>query len=91
MGSDKTELVLRLKGSIEEAVHELQRVLLVLKHPAAVDSAKVEVEVSRILAALNKPLNLEGLLGEQLREVNDLHGVDRDFLPVPLHGLRDFS
>lgn len=91
MRSDKAELVLRLKRSIEETVHELQGVLLVFDHTAAVNASEVQVEVSGVLAATNQPIDLGRLVRQQLGEIDDLHRVDRDLLPVPLLGLGNLS
>lgn len=90
MRRDQAILVLGLEGRLEEAVHELQGLLLVLNESATIDALQVDVEVPLILAAFDQPLELIGLLREQLAEVERLHGVHGDLLPVPLHGPEDF-
>lgn len=91
MWRDKSILILDLKRRLEETVHEFQGFLLVVEHSAAINALKVDVEESLSLAALDELLDLCWLLGQQLREVNRLHRIDWDLLPIPLNSLREFS
>lgn len=88
MGGDQTKLVLGLDRSIEEALHQLEGLLLVGKHAAAVDTLEVEVEVAILEASVDHAVNLTGILGEKEAVVDSLHRVDGHLLAHPFNGLR---
>jgi hypothetical protein len=84
MGSDKSIFVLDLKGRLEEPVHKLQQLLVVLEKPAPVDIVEIQIEETFILAAFEQLLSFFRLLREDSREIDRLHGVDWDLFSVPL-------
>lgn len=87
VGRDQAELVLQLEGRLEEAVHQLERVLMVGQHPAALNAGEVEVEVTLLNAGIEDLLDLTGLLGQQQAIVDGLHGPHRHLAALPLHRL----
>lgn len=88
VGRDESELVLSLNGSLEEALHELESLLLVIEHAAAIDGLEVQVEVTVLETGIENLLNLSGVLGEEETVVHGLHGPDGDLFALPFHGLR---
>ena len=66
MRRDKAVLVLSLNRRFEEAVHELQRLLVVIQHPAAIDVLQVQIEVTLSLTALDELLKLRWLRRNEL-------------------------
>jgi hypothetical protein len=83
MRRDKSILVLDLKRRLEETMHELQQLLVVINEPTSIDVVQVQVEETLFLAALKKLLKLSGFLREDRREVDRLHGVNWNLLSVP--------
>ena len=85
---DEPILVLVLDGLLEKAVHELQRLLLIGEHSAAVDVLEVEVEVTFLETGIEHFLNLGGVLRKEESVVDGLHGPDRHLLALPFDSLR---
>lgn len=52
MRRDKSILVLHLNRSFEEPVHELQKLLVIIKKSASVNIVEVQVEETFVFAAL---------------------------------------
>lgn len=88
MRGDKAKLVLGLEGRGEEALHQLERLLVVGKHSAAVDTLEVEVKVSLLQAGVDHLVDLAGVLGEQEPVVDGLHGPHGHLFAHPVNGLR---
>lgn len=88
MRGDEAKLVLGLEGRGEEALHQLERLLVVGEHSAAVDALEVEVKVALLQAGVDHLVDLAGVLGEQEPVVDGLHGPHGHLLAHPVNGLR---
>lgn len=83
MRSYQSIFVLNLKRRLKKSMHKLQQLLVVINEPTSINVVEIQVEETLLFAALEKLLQLGRLLGEDRREVDCLHRVDRNLLAVP--------
>jgi hypothetical protein len=88
VGRDQSELVLGFDRRPEEAVHQLESLLLIAENPAAIDALEIEVEIAILKACVEHLVDFGGILREQHAIVDGLHWPDGNSVALPFDGPR---